>query len=464
MKGWLAMLLLVFFSVSPSPAAEKVSFSRDVAPVLLQKCQACHGARKAKGALRVDSFARLLVGGDGGEAIAPGKPDDSPLYELIASADADERMPKDSDPLSKQQIALVRRWIEEGAKFDGDDPKASLFSVVPRGVHPQPPKKYRAPLSVMAVAISPDGKTLAVGGYHEVTLWSPKTGKLLRRISGVGQRVYSLAYHPKGSQLAVGSGTPGEYGELRTIDLKSGKAPRVYGMTEDVVLAVAFSHDGKLVALGSADRSLHVYEVKTGRRTVAVKQNSDWVTGVAFDRTGALIAGSSRDHTIKAFDTKTGQLRTTYLGHVGHRVNDVAFDPDSNNALSAGEGDRVHVWDPAVIAANDGTAALTEDRFKKALKAQHVTGLGSTVLKINVAAGQLLTASVDGQVRQYDVKTKKLVRTYAGHDDWVYALDYHAAGNLLVTGDFRGQVRVWNAADGKLIKQFTAAPGLGHRK
>ena len=125
-------------------------------------------------------------------------------------------------------------------------------------------------------------------------------------------------------------------------------------------------------------------------------------------------------------------------GKGGFSLSMLGYDPtiDERSLIRGGWNRRTNVLrrtDAAVIAANDGTAALTEERFKKSLKAQHVTGLRSTVLKLDVAAGQLLTASVDGRARQYDVKAKKLVRTYEGHNDWVYALDYHPVGNMLVS-------------------------------
>src|SRR3954452_13727428 len=120
----LALACLLFARVASSAAAPTsrsaeadatpVSFKRDVAPILLQRCQGCHGPEKVKGEYRLDSFDRLMKGGASEEApVVAGKPDKSELYRLVASADEDERMPKKGDPLTKEQGARIGRGIEQ---------------------------------------------------------------------------------------------------------------------------------------------------------------------------------------------------------------------------------------------------------------------------------------------------------------------------------------------------------------
>src|SRR3954465_15734869 len=91
---------------APTTRPDSVSFTRDVAPVLLRRCQGCHGPDKAKGGYRLDSFAVLTKPGDSGDApLRPGKPDRSNLFHLITTTDADDRMPKKADPLTDSQVA-----------------------------------------------------------------------------------------------------------------------------------------------------------------------------------------------------------------------------------------------------------------------------------------------------------------------------------------------------------------------
>ncbi|MGQ0635087.1 MAG: PSD1 and planctomycete cytochrome C domain-containing protein [Planctomycetaceae bacterium] len=98
-------------------AANEVDFAKDVRPILQARCIKCHGPEKQKSSLRVDSRTRLLAGGDSGPAIIPGDPEHSYLVELVSSADQATRMPPKGDPLSAEQIAKIRQWIREGAKW-----------------------------------------------------------------------------------------------------------------------------------------------------------------------------------------------------------------------------------------------------------------------------------------------------------------------------------------------------------
>src|SRR5687768_9621664 len=95
--------------------ANRVSFARDVAPVLLNRCQGCHGPDKSKGDYRLDTFERLLApGSSGAPIVTPGKPDESNLYRLLVTPDEDDRMPKKGGPLAPAEADLVKRWIEQG--------------------------------------------------------------------------------------------------------------------------------------------------------------------------------------------------------------------------------------------------------------------------------------------------------------------------------------------------------------
>ncbi|MDB5542318.1 MAG: repeat protein, partial [Devosia sp.] len=196
LTAWFCLALCAF-GAGAVEGVKPVSFIRDIAPVFERQCQACHGPEKAKGTYRIDSFERLMKPGDSKDApVSAGKPGESAIYRLITAKDEDDRMPQKADPLPAAQVALVRRWIEEGAKFDGPDVAAPLASMVEDLEHTAPPEVYRQPVAVTALAFSPDGGQLAVSGYHEVTLWDPAEGKLLGRIKKLAERTTGLAYSP----------------------------------------------------------------------------------------------------------------------------------------------------------------------------------------------------------------------------------------------------------------------------
>src|SRR2546423_7930054 len=160
---------------APATQGAGVSFRRDVAPILLDRCQKCHGPEKAKGDYRLDTFERLMKSGESGEApLVAGKPGESQLYQLITTAEDEDRMPKKSDPLSAASIAVIAKWIAQGAQYDGGDRTASLASLVERE-HPGPPEGYRRAGPGAALTFNPRGAGLAGGGDYQGKPWKPHT-------------------------------------------------------------------------------------------------------------------------------------------------------------------------------------------------------------------------------------------------------------------------------------------------
>src|SRR5437588_2538370 len=149
-------------------ANQPVSFTNDIAPILVQKCLTCHGAEKNKGGFRLDTYESLLKPGSSKEpSITLGKPEASKLFQLITTTDEDDRMPQKNEPLLAADIALIRRWILEGGAFDGPDQKSSLVTIIPPIPQPAPPAAYPRSVPITALAFSPDGSELAASGYHE---------------------------------------------------------------------------------------------------------------------------------------------------------------------------------------------------------------------------------------------------------------------------------------------------------
>lgn len=111
--------------------SETVSFSKDIAPVLMENCNGCHIAgRQASGNLRMDTFAQLLRGGDSGEIITGSNANQSLLVKKL-KGEVGQRMPAGGrPPLTEAQISLISTWIREGATFDGPTPTTNIEVVV----------------------------------------------------------------------------------------------------------------------------------------------------------------------------------------------------------------------------------------------------------------------------------------------------------------------------------------------
>jgi mono/diheme cytochrome c family protein len=96
--------------------AEAVDYVRDIRPILSRKCYSCHGPKKQKSGFRLDTVAAAIEGGEAGPAIVPGKSNRSRLIQVVTGADEVPAMPPEGPRLTAKQIALLRAWIDQGAK------------------------------------------------------------------------------------------------------------------------------------------------------------------------------------------------------------------------------------------------------------------------------------------------------------------------------------------------------------
>jgi WD40 repeat protein len=463
------IVVLAALTVAAPAAAGEPSFRADVAPVLAKRCVSCHSGQKPKGGYKLQTWADLTEPGKSGETpVVPGKPDGSTLLTRLTDSEPARRMPPDDDPLTAAEIAAVRRWVAAGAEFDGPDKAAAIKSYLPPRTHPPAPDRYPAAAPVFALAFTPGGKDLAVGGVNEVLVRDAATGELLRRLPGLPDRIHALAYSPDGSRLLVGGGTPGEYGEAALVDPQKPGPRTVLGVFEDVVLAAAFSPDGKTAVAGGADRSVRAFDVAAGRERWRAAFHADWVTAAAVSPDARFVATASRDRTVKVLDAATGGLFTTYNGHrrqygphTGQfEVYGVGFDANGV-AYSAGGGAAVRAWEPVKAQEENGSAADMEARFAKAGHTRYLEfSAARPVFALAVAGGQIYTAAGDGKVRRHDPKSATLVRAFAGPTDWLYAVAADPAGKRVAAAGFDGVVWVWDAATGERVRRFPAAPGV----
>ena len=103
---------------STSAEAREQFFEQNVRPLLAENCYSCHGDKKQKGGLRLDSLEAILKGGESGPAVVPGKPDESLLVEAINYAGPE--MPPDGK-LAPEKIAVLTRWVSPGAPWPRGD-------------------------------------------------------------------------------------------------------------------------------------------------------------------------------------------------------------------------------------------------------------------------------------------------------------------------------------------------------
>lgn len=460
--------LILLLCLCVGDARADVSFVKEIAPILLKRCTGCHGERANLGGYRAHTYQQLLkIGASGKAAIVPGKPADSRLFQLITTRSESNRMPKSDDSLSNDQIALFRNWISGGAKFDGSDPAASLKNLIGPRQHPASPAVYRASIPVMALAFAPGGKLIVVGGYNELTIWDIATGRLVKRIPHLPQRIQSLVFHKDGKRLLVAGGTPGEYGEVSLIDFSTSSAPKVLDTFNDIVLSAVFSTDGIKIAAGSADGSVRVYSLEKFKRLWTSRVHSDWVTSVVFSSDDKLVASASLDFTVKLNDVSDGALYTTYSGHnrqIGRYkgqtpVYSVVFAANSPSAYSAGGGKWIQIWDPAKVKEDSGDAGDMEERFARRGSTRYIEhGFIHEVFALAIHNGMLFAAAADGILKQFDTTSMLETRSYRAGKDWLFALDYDPVSHRVAAGSYDGTVSIWNTESGQKVIEFAAKP------
>jgi WD40 repeat protein len=464
----LAFLLLAPQAARAQAAKKPVSFINDVAPILKENCFACHDSKKRKGKLDMTTYESFRKGGDKEDPVAPGKPDESLILDLVTRKGSGRMPPKESgEALPPAKIAVIEQWIKEGAKLDaGLAPKADLIRELrARWQPPAPPGTYKFPEKVTALTFTPNNQKLVVGGHHEITVWDLAQAKLEKRIATRAERAYAMAWLPDG-KLVVAGGRPGQEGDVRVYNVNAGTPRMVNGVAlldgvrdpavmvkqlleaDDSVLCLAVSKDGKKLASGVCDRLVHVWDVSGGvaaaKEEQTIENHADWVMGVAFSPDGQRLFTASRDKTAKVWDLKAKESLLTFADHQ-NSVYDVAVKPDGKFGYSVGEDNQLRRWNAGGDGKQNGPAG----------------GHGKAALRLLFHPTQplLVTSSADHNVRIWNADTMAAVRTLGGHTDWVYAIAISPDGNLVASGSWNGEIKVWKIADGALVKSFNGSPG-----
>jgi WD40 repeat protein len=433
------MSLRVLLLLACAAPAAPVSFQREIAPLLQRRCASCHDAESSKGKYRLDTFARLMKPGDSDLApIVPGKPAESEMITLLHEASPEDRMPQKADPLPENEIALMERWVTEGANYDGGSPQRPLVELVRDTMLGEAPVTYSHPLPAAALAFSPDGSQIAVGGYHEMMIWNLADGSLSTRIGGLPQRIMGVAWHPTLPLLAVAGGTPMQWGTVALVDPTGITATRFLCDLSETGLSVAFSPNGNHLAAGAGDRTVRLFDPVSGRQRRVLKVHADWVQTVNFSPDGRELLTSSRDRTARVIDPGNGEVVASYTNHDSPLLGAV-FAPSGKRAWTLARGGVMHQWD----AGNGENKAEVK---------------GSEFLQIAMSSGGLVAITANGELRRYPAESNKVEATFNLPGSPCAACIVSPDTARLAIGGFDGSVAVVDAASGQIVAKFLAQP------
>jgi WD40 repeat protein len=317
-----------------------------------------------------------------------------------------------------------------------DTPKDAALTFALK-VGPMPP--------VTALAYSPDGKRLAVGGYRAVMLWDTTTGQPVACLTGLSGQITSLAFRPDGTQLAVAGGAASVSGEARVYDAKTFApvGPALTGHT-DVIYSIAWNAEGSRLATASHDKTARLWEWPSGKELKAFKDHSDAVTRVCFAPDGKSIYTASQDHNVRRFDTSTAQVLRTFSGHE-QGVTALAVSPDGKHVVSSGPEPRLRWWN-----LDSGETARNSDGHSDAVNDIVFSKDGKF----------LASASADRTIRLWDVGGGQK-RELDGAGDWLYAVALSPDGKFAAGAGADGIVRLWETANGRLRLSLISWPPSG---
>ena len=464
-----------------------ISFYKDIRPIFQANCQGCHQPSKAKGKYIMTDFEKLVNGGDSGDpAIVPGDLEKSYLVEVITPIDGEAEMPQKAEPLHETEIALINKWVLEGAIDDTPEGAKQKFTAE------NPPEYIQAPV-VTALDYSPDGSLLAVSGFHEVLLHKADGSALESRLVGLSERIESVSFSPDGKKIAVTGGLPARMGEVQVWDTETKKLSLSVPVTYDTIYGGSWSPDSSIIAFGCSDNSVRAVNAKTGKQVLFMGSHNDWVIDTVFSVKGDYLSSVARDMSAKL--TKIDEQR--FIDNI------TSITP---KALKGGilTVTRHPTKDHILFGGADGVPKIYRmQRIKKreigddSNQLWNLPPLKGRVFSVDwsqdgklIAAGSSLNGNgylhiyginpeynipgdIDGIIKkpvqnrnggeknklnEYFKNGIKVIATIDSVPSGIYAVAFNPDGSQIAAAGSDGIVRIYNTSNGEAINQFVPVP------
>ncbi|BAZ49969.1 WD-40 repeat-containing protein [Nostoc sp. NIES-4103] len=255
-------------------------------------------------------------------------------------------------------------------------------------------------------------------------------------------------------------------------------AKSVFAETFGGILSVAFSPDGKLLAMGDTNGEIRLYQVSDWKQLLTCKGHTSWVLSLAFSPDGSILASSTTDYAVKLWDVNTGQCLQTLYGHE-HEVWSVAFSPDNHTLVSGSDDQTLKLWSVCtgqclltfrghtswvlsvaftkdgqmlVSGSDDQTLKLWNINTGECLKTfqGHCDGIRS--IAVSPDGNMLASGSEDQTIKLWDINTGECLTTFQGHSNEIYSVAFSPQGDLLASGSFDQTIRLWSVSTYECLK------------
>ena len=443
--------------ISDAMAQEKVNYQEHIVPIFRNNCFKCHSQDTSKGDLDLSTFGAALKGGSSGPGLQSGDPDGSKLFKVVTHGE-EPKMPPNSK-ISDKEIELIKKWIagglleSSGSKaIVSNAPKVDLAVDLsklgkPDGPPALPLDWLQEPVvrtgnstAVIGLASSPWAPVLAVTGQHQVLVYNSDTLELSGVVKFPNGHPAEVRFSRNGKLLLAAGGEGAKLGQATVWDVVTGDKVITVGEEFDTALAADISPDQKWIALGGPSRLVKIYSTKDGLQKYSLKKHTDWVTAAEFSPNGKLLATGDRAGGILIWEPSTGTQLYTLRGHRGS-VTQLSWRADSGLLLSVSE---------------DGSAKTWKVEDEQQVKSWTAHGSG-TVSGTFDQMGNVVTAGRDKQIALWDANGNKK-RSFSITNDIPVRASLTYNGKRVVASDWKGNIYVWNAEDGKQLGQLTANP------
>ncbi len=392
-----------------------VDYERDVYPVLEANCIACHNVAIDEGSLNLEEVELMLKGGKHGAALVPKEPDKSLIYKLAARSQKPAMPPlpneMDAHVLTPNELGILRQWIVEGAAGGaGGDVKMVNWQPLPSEVR-----------SIYAISLSPWARFAAAGRANQINVYDLGTGRdvaslkdpHLQSLQFDGQPMYprgaahrdfvhSLAFSPDGRTVASGGYRVVKLWQ-RPDDLSVAK---IDGLGS--VVATAVTANGQLAAFASADNSVKLVNVADGKTTHTLTGATAPASGLSFTADGSLLVGGSQDKIIRAWKTADGSL--AWQRETPAAIHDVLLTPDGAQVLTAHADNMVRLWPTGPVPTGDDVKPEEANQPVREFKGH---GKPVTSLAWLPNATQFVSGSEDNTFRQWDLNNGRQIRSFS---------------------------------------------------
>jgi len=455
----LALILVVDTLVC---TAGELTASNDYASVdaiFSKHCLDCHASKDPEGELVLESFDTLMKGGEIGAAILPGKSSDSLLVQMIEGRFEKDGKKKIMPPgkrakLTSAEIATIKRWIDAGAVAPAA-PLATKELVVPKIL---PKGSPRDPVNALAVASK--AGVVAVARYGIVELRCRPLMKF-RVLDGIHGNVNAVAFTKDSSHLFAAGGQPGLAGEVREWTVLSGdewnvgetnltrSLIRSFTAHKDAIYSMAISPDDKILATGSYDQKIKLWDVGTGKELKTLSGHNGCIFGLAFRPDGKILASASADRTVKLWDVASGERRDT-LSQPLKEVYAVVFSPDGKRLAAGGTDNRIRVWEISESAA-ETTNPILYSKFAHE----------GTILRLAFSPdGEALASTADDRtVKIWDAKQMHERSVLEQQPDWPTALAF-TKNSTIVVGRLDGSLKLYDFATDAAPRAQNSSTGI----